>query len=117
MSDLKEKLKCFLPEYCEITRAETVPAGDDKSIPMMPLKDIPEHVAVCVTARPVPESNIRIELWLPVSGWNGDLAGVGNGGAAGMILPMMLAGPLRLGFAAVTTDLGTSAGPDCGIDN
>ena len=78
MTDLKEKLMHFLPENCEITRAETVPAGDDKSIPGMPLKNIPEHAVVCVTARPVPESNIRIELWLPVSGWNGDLAGVGN---------------------------------------
>ncbi len=115
--DLFDRFSPALPEGCEITEIETVPGGDMNSIPMFPVRDVPEHVRVCVSARPVKQSNIKIELWLPTEGWNGDLAGIGNGGSAGMILPMMLAGPLRLGFATVTTDMGTSAGADCGIGN
>jgi feruloyl esterase len=45
------------------------------------------------------------------------MVGIGNGGRAGSIVPTMLSGPLKLGFAVVTTDMGTSAGPDCGIGN
>ena len=114
---MKAKIENALPPRCELTACERIPAGDLPSIPGMPLRDVPAHLRVCVTARPEEGSNINIELWLPVKGWNGDLAATGNGGAAGRILPLMLAVPLRLGFAAVTTDMGTSAGADCGIGN
>ena len=117
MKDYLKILKQEIPDYCEITACEQVPQGDLSSLPGMPVRDVPEHIRVCVTARPEPGSNIRIELWMPVTDWNGELVGVGNGGAAGIILPLMLVGPMRLGFSVVTTDLGTSAGPDCGIGN
>ena len=115
--ELREKLEKMLPETCEITACEMVPAGDPASLPGMPVKDVPAHVQVCVTARPEAGSHIRMEVWLPTEGWNRDLAGIGNGGAAGTILPMMLVSPLRLGFAAMTTDMGTSAEADCSIGN
>lgn len=101
----------------EITDAVLIPSGDLSFVPGFPIKNVPEHIRICVTARPETGSHIQIELWLPTAAWNGDMVGIGNGGSAGTMLPMMLAGPLRLGFAAVTTDMGTSSGPDCGIRN
>lgn len=117
MEEITQQLENTYLENGQITEISLVPAGDLPSIPGFPIKDVPEHIRICVTAKPEADSNIRIELWLPAAGWNGDLVGIGNGGPAGMILPMMLVQPLRLGFAAVTTDMGTSAGPDCGIGN
>ena len=43
---------------------------------------LPRHV---VDATPSADSDIKIEIWLPASGWNGKLQGNGNGGFAGEI--------------------------------
>ncbi len=101
----------------KITTVELVEAGAPASVPGLPIGPAPEHIRVCVTCKPEEGSNIRIEVWLPTDGWNEALVGVGNGGAAGHILPFVMVGPLKLGFAVTTTDMGTSAGPDCGIGN
>ena len=37
------------------------------------------------TLRPSSDSDIKIEVWLPASGWNGKLLAVGNGGWNGTI--------------------------------
>jgi len=34
---------------------------------------------VLASAKPTSDSDIRIEVWLPVAGWNGELRGYGNG--------------------------------------
>ena len=101
----------------EITNIELIPEGKPTEIPGLPFGDAPAHIQVELTCRPEPGSNIRVLVWLPAENWNGDLLCVGNGGAAGMLLPFMMVSPLRLGFAVANTDLGTSAGPDCGIGN
>lgn len=75
---------------------------------------LPTFCRVQATLRPTPQSNIRVELWMPVSGWNGRLLGTGNGGYGGSIvydLPspqIALAGGVKQGYAVVNTDLGTS---------
>jgi feruloyl esterase len=51
-----------------------------------------------------------MELWMPVSGWNGKLVIPGNGGFAGAIAPAGLATALRGGYAAGTTDTGHEGG-------
>lgn len=83
----------------------------------MPVGTVPEHIKVSVVCKPEEGSNIRIEVWLPTERWNGDFVGTGNGGAAGTLAPFVMIGPLKLGFAVANTDMGTSAGPDCGIGN
>lgn len=35
--------------------------------------------------RPVPDSGIKVRVWIPETGWNGKFVGVGNGGWAGRI--------------------------------
>ena len=100
-----------------ITEKEIVEKGDLRTESGTTFPGVPEHIRIRAEAKPEAGSRIRIELWMPTADWNGDLAGIGNGGAAGSIPCFALAGPLCLGFAVVTTDMGTSAGPDCGIGN
>jgi feruloyl esterase len=59
------------------------------------------------TIRPSPTSNIKFEVWLPLT-WNGDFNQVGNGGLAGVIPYPAMAAPLAAGYAVAGTDDGTS---------
>src|SRR5690349_13668968 len=45
----------------------------------------PEFCRVAATLTPTSDSDIKIEVWLPASGWNHKLQVVGNGGWAGVI--------------------------------
>ena len=78
----------------------------------------PRHILVKIRLNPVARSNIFIEIRLPEPElWNGRFLGLGNGGAAGCINPAIFTQPLRDGYAAASTDLGTSPDPDSGIGN
>ena len=65
-----------------------------------------------VTARltPTPDSDIRVEVWLPLSGWNRKVQAAGNGGLGGMIPYPALAAAVRAGYAAAGTDTGHVGG-------
>ena len=67
---------------------------------------LPAFCRVSGTVTPSPDSSIYVELWLPASGWNGKLEGVGNGGWAGSIFYFLMADGLRRGYAVVATDTG-----------
>ena len=82
-----------LPE-ASIVSAETVPAGaftlpanvnpwtaGDPSF----YKTLAAFCRVVVKATPSADSDIRIEVWMPLEGWNGRFRGQGNGGFAGEI--------------------------------
>ncbi|MGH9398183.1 MAG: tannase/feruloyl esterase family alpha/beta hydrolase [Terriglobia bacterium] len=56
--------------------------------------------------KPTADSDIKFEVWMPVSGWNKRFQGVGNGGFAGSIQHGGLADALRRGFAVASTDTG-----------
>jgi feruloyl esterase len=49
---------------------------------------------------------IHIEVWMPMTGWNGKFEGVGGGGFAGIIGYPALATALKAGYAAASTDTG-----------
>jgi feruloyl esterase len=53
---------------------------------------------------------IKIEVWMPVTGWNNKLLAVGNGGWAGSIGYGALAPPVTAGYAATSTDTGHTGG-------
>jgi feruloyl esterase len=57
--------------------------------------------------RPSPTSNIHFETWLP-DDWNGDYFQAGNGGLAGHIQYAPMADALARGYAASSTDDGTT---------
>ena len=82
VEDIREMISQAHIPHGEITRIEFVEAGAPASFPGLPIGTAPEHIKVCVTCKPEAGSDIRIEVWLPTEGWNGDLVGVGNGGAA-----------------------------------
>jgi feruloyl esterase len=71
-----------------------------------PEEQLPVFCRVVAMLRPVPQSQIRIEVWLPETNWNGKLLGVGNGGFSGSISYSALAASLRRGYAAVSTNTG-----------
>ena len=71
-----------------------------------PLPGLPAFCRVAGTIRPTSDSDIRFEVWLPASGWNGKFQGIGNGGFAGTIGFAALADAIRGGYAAASTDTG-----------
>ena len=72
--------------------------------------DLPGFCQVVAVLRPTRDSKIKIELWLPLSGWNGKLQAVGNGGWSGTMPYGALEAALRRGYAAVGTDTGHDGG-------
>ena len=48
-------------------------------------KTLPAFCRIAATITPVADSEIKIEVWLPETGWNGKLQSVGNGAWAGTI--------------------------------
>jgi feruloyl esterase len=69
-------------------------------------KSVPAFCRVSATLTPSPDSDIKIEVWMPAENWNGKLAGIGNGVWAGNISYSALAEPLAKGYATVATDTG-----------
>src|SRR5262245_42475262 len=50
-----------------------------------PYKELAQFCRVAATLKPTSDSDIKIEVWLPTSNWNGKFQAVGNGGWAGVI--------------------------------
>jgi Tannase and feruloyl esterase/Alpha/beta hydrolase domain len=85
-----------------ITAARAYPAGEFTSGRTF---QVPAFCRVTVTSRPTPDSDIKVEVWLP-DAWNGKLLGTDNGGFSGAINYAALAGAIRKEYAAVSTDTG-----------
>ncbi len=75
-----------------------------------PFGDLPAFCRVAATLTPSSDSDIRIEVWLPASGWNGKFQGVGNGAWQGSIAYPAMAEALRRGYATSSTDTGHVGG-------
>src|SRR5262245_54262734 len=70
----------------------------------------PAHCRVRATIRPTSDSEIKIEVWMPASGWNGKFQGVGNGAWQGSIATGALATGIQRGYATASTDTGHEGG-------
>ncbi len=90
--------------------AFTMPAGGFMPSPVSP-KSLPAFCRVAATLRPSKDSDIKIEVWLPVEGWNGKFQGVGNGGWTGSITYPALMAALQKGYASASTDTGHAGNP------
>jgi feruloyl esterase len=86
--------------------AFTAPGGRGTARDAGAYKDLPAFCRVSATLKPSSDSDIKIEVWLPVGGWNGKFQGVGNGGWAGVISYSALAEGVRRGYATASTDTG-----------
>ena len=92
-----------------ILSAAVVPAGTFDPPGATP----PIEVAACrvtASARPTSDSDIRFELWMPVSGWNGKFLSAGEGGFAGTINYGGIRGALLRGYAGGSSDTGHVGG-------
>jgi Tannase and feruloyl esterase len=74
-------------------------------------KALPAFCRVIVKAAPSADSNIGIEVWMPLNGWNGKLQGLGNGGFAGIIDAAGLGAQVVTGYAAAASDAGHEGSP------
>jgi len=99
-----------------ITLAETVtdgtfsPPGTSGTQANRALRNLPPFCRVAATLRPSSDSDIKIEVWLPMTNWNGKYYAAGNGGWAGSIVYTAMADALRRGYAASSTDTGHVGG-------
>ena len=93
-----------------ISTAQSVAAGPFTPPKSQTIADLPAFCRVAGVIKPAADSDIQFEVWMPSSGWNGKLQGVGNGGFAGSISFTGLAEAIRHGYAAASTDTGHEAG-------
>ncbi len=101
-----------------ITAAKSVPAGNFTPAGGRAVDNLPAFCEVHGVLKPTAVSQINFEVWLPESGWNGKLEGVGNGGLAGTISYPAMGTALRNGFATASTDTGhTAAEPKEWLEN
>ena len=75
-----------------------------------PYANLPAFCRVTATLTPSGDSDIKTEIWLPATGWNGKFQAVGNGGWAGTIPYAAIATALRAGYAGAGTDTGHVGG-------
>ncbi|HET9839887.1 MAG TPA: TonB family protein [Candidatus Angelobacter sp.] len=101
-----------------ITSAQQVAAGafvppgaDSEPGPMFNPRNLPAFCRVQATLKPAPDSDIKIEVWMPLTGWNHNFRGVGNGGFAGSIDYPGLGTAISSGFASASTNTGHDGAP------
>src|SRR5438552_18825558 len=113
-----ESLKSLSLENATITSAQAVAAGQF-SLPEAGrgaaqenavFQQLPTFCRVAATLRPSSDSDIKIEVWLPMGIWNGKYQAVGNGGWAGVISYSAMAEALARGYATSSTDTGHVGG-------
>src|SRR5271157_3085047 len=90
-----ESLTSLSVPHTTITLAQSVAAGQFTLPPGTPppfpgapapsFKNLPGFCRVAAKSRPTSDSEIKIEVWMPLSGWNGKLRGTGNGGLGGSL--------------------------------
>lgn len=113
-----ESLAALALTDAKITSAQVVlagqfsaPGGQQNLAARNPYKALPEFCRVAATLTPTSDSDIRVEVWLPITNWNGKFQAVGNGGWAGVISYSAMADAIRAGYATASTDTGhTSSG-------
>jgi feruloyl esterase len=79
---------------------------------------LPAFCRVRGLATPSPRSRIHFEAWFPLTGWNGRIGMIGNGGYSSAININQLGALIKQGTAAVATDTGHEGGElDFGYGN
>jgi len=98
----------------ESVTAVSVPAGTFQvpGVPPLggfPVPDVPAHCEVTVMlTHPGAGDHAEVQVWLPAAGWNGRFQAVGGVAYAGGDNGANLAGAVKQGYAAATTDAGVS---------
>lgn len=75
-----------------------------------PFSTLPAFCRVVATLKPSPSSDVRMEMWLPIAGWNGHFRGTSPNGLGGVINYNAMGVGLIDGFAVASTDTGHQGG-------
>ena len=102
--------KLALP-HATITQVEAVAAGGFRpSERPNDYRSLPAFCRVAMTLAPSADSDIKVELWIPTTNWNGKFQAVGNGAFSGSIAYPAMASALTRGYATSSTDTGHTGG-------
>jgi Tannase and feruloyl esterase len=99
-----------------VLSAESVPAGGftppnaTNAAAASAFASLPAFCRVTLKLTPSADSDIRVEVWLPLSAWNHKIQAAGNGGLGGTMPYPALANAMRAGYAAAGTDTGHVGG-------
>ena len=93
----------------QVAAGQFIPPG--ASAPPTAVKNLPAFCRVQAIIKPAKDSDIKIEVWLPLTGWNGKYRGQGNGGFAGAPDYSGLATAIYGGYASASTDTGHTGSP------
>jgi feruloyl esterase len=116
-----ESLETLRLPHTSIVLAQNVARGAFHAAPAFPrpdglvptYADLPAFCRVAGSIKPVADSDIGFEVWLPAQDWNGKFVGVGNGGLSGEIFYWSMSEPLKRGYAVAGSDTGhRGAGDD-----
>ena len=93
-----------------IISAEAVPTGDLTTADKVTRKDMPAFCRVVASVKDAPDSDVRVELWMPNDRWKGVFHVNGNGGYAGVLAYNYgaMEAAIKRGYATAETDLGTA---------
>ena len=90
-------------------RGRRVGLGNNGGRPNARYDELPAFCRIAVTLMPTPTSDIRAEVWLPITGWNGNFIGTSPNGMGGTIPYASMANALRDGYAVMGEDTGHRA--------
>ena len=93
-----------------IESAQPVAAGEFIGPDKVKLTDLPAFCRVVASVRSAPDSDVKLEIWLPSDHWSGVFHGNGNGGFGGSVTAGYggKAEGLTRGYASASTDMGTA---------
>ena len=110
-TQLAAPVRVIAADSCQSLAGLALPAAQVTATEILPSGAPPFHAlrAFCrvrATLTPTTDSDIRVEVWLPVDEWNGKFQAVGNGDAAGVISYAEMTDAVNRGFATSSTDTG-----------
>jgi hypothetical protein len=88
-----------------------LPGGGGAGGPPANYSALPAFCRIAATLRPTADSDIRMEVWMPLAGWNSKYVGGGNGVWAGSIAYGDMVTPLSRGYATAASDVGHQGSP------
>jgi feruloyl esterase len=102
-----EKLASMTLPDVAIRSAGVIAAGSFTPPGMTSSLEVPAFCRIEAVAKPVPDSEIHFEVWIPsVETWNGKFEDVGNGGYSGDLNYWSMGRALKLGYATASHDTG-----------
>ncbi len=94
-------------EVVSVTAVEKPGGTVESPIGLPPVNDVPPYCEVTVMlTHPGAHDNVKVLVWLPVTGWTGRFLGAGGGGYAMNLGDSTLAVGVKRGFASANTDGG-----------